>query len=79
MKPSPFLDNLENSARVQLPVVDADYINAVNVNGFRFANEFIVTEVPLKEMRYQFWQMVNAEQIDTIVCLNTVESHNVVS
>ena len=69
----------ENSARVLLPVVDSDYINAVNVNGFRFANEFIVTEVPLKEMRYQFWQMVNSEPIDTIVCLNSVESHHVVS
>lgn len=62
-----------------MPFVDNDYINAVYINGFNYIKEFIVTEVPLKEMRYAFWHMVNDQNIDTICLLNTIESHCVVS
>ncbi|KAF2884688.1 hypothetical protein ILUMI_21485 [Ignelater luminosus] len=51
-------------------------VNAVEVDGFRCPQQFIVTQQPLKETVSEFWKMIDEKEITTIVSLNKVNLAN---
>lgn len=53
----------------------SDYINAVFVDGYRMADEFICTEWPLNNTISNFWSLVYDQNIKTIVVLNHPKSN----
>lgn len=65
----------------RFPVNDeySDYINAVEVDGFRCPQQFIVTQQPLKETVPEFWRMVDEKEVTTIVSLNKINLADEVS
>ncbi|KAF2886877.1 hypothetical protein ILUMI_19296, partial [Ignelater luminosus] len=60
------------------PVNDehSDYINAIEVDGFRCPQQFIVTQQPLRETVPEFWRMIDEKEITTIVSLNKINLAN---
>lgn len=50
-----------------------DYINATWLFGFRRLRDFIITQHPLSNTIKDFWQMIMDHQVQTIVCLSTVD------
>lgn len=50
----------------------SDYINAVPVDGFRFKEQFIVTQTPLPNTVIDFWRMVAEKEVKVIVSLNGI-------
>ncbi|GLV36278.1 Leukocyte-antigen-related-like [Carabus blaptoides fortunei] len=50
----------------------SDYINAVPVDGFRFKDQFIVTQTPLPNTVIDFWRMVAEKEVKVIVSLNGI-------
>ncbi|KAF5275049.1 hypothetical protein FQA39_LY06986 [Lamprigera yunnana] len=60
------------------PVNDehSDYINAVEVDGFRAPQRFIATQQPLPHTVCDFWRMVDEKEVSTIVSLNKIETND---
>lgn len=50
-----------------------DYINASWLFGFRRLRDFIISQHPLSNTIKDFWQMIMDHQVQTIVCLSTVD------
>lgn len=50
-----------------------DYINASWLFGFRRLRDFIVTQHPLSNTIKDFWQMIMDHQVQTVVCLSTID------
>jgi receptor-type tyrosine-protein phosphatase gamma len=50
-----------------------DYINASWLFGFRRMRDFIVTQHPLSNTMKDFWQMIMDHQVQTVVCLSTID------
>lgn len=50
-----------------------DYINATWLFGFRRLRDFIISQHPLSNTIKDFWQMIMDHQVQTIVCLSTVD------
>lgn len=57
----------------------ASYINAVQVDGFRNPNRFIVTQQPLPNTIIDFWRLIHEKDITVIVSLNEIDLKNKVS
>ncbi len=49
---------------------DSDYVNAVFVDGFTRAEEFVVTEWPMASTAANFWSLVHDYDLRTVVVLN---------
>lgn len=69
---------LDRSGRVFLsryPYEDenSEYINAVYVDGFRFKDQFVVTQFPLPSTVGDFWRLIAEKSISLIVVLNEVD------
>lgn len=50
-----------------------DYINATWLFGFRRLRDFIVSQHPLQNTIKDFWQMIMDHNVQTIVCLSTID------
>lgn len=63
------------------PVQDehSDYINAVPVDGFRFKEQFIATQIPLPHTVGDFWRMVDEQNVGVILSLNEIDINDKVS
>ncbi|XP_067938232.1 receptor-type tyrosine-protein phosphatase mu-like isoform X2 [Watersipora subatra] len=48
----------------------SDFINAVYVNGYRIANEFVVTQWPLKNTCKDFWRLIFDAHITSVIVLH---------
>ena len=59
----PYLTSFQNNE-------NTDYINAVFVDGYRRADEFVCTEWPMASTLANFWSMVYDHDIKTVVVLN---------
>ncbi|XP_065346473.1 receptor-type tyrosine-protein phosphatase T-like [Cloeon dipterum] len=55
-------------------VTTMNFINAVFVDGYKRAKQFIVTQVPMKNTVWDFWRMIDQFNVKQIIFLN--ESHN---
>ncbi|XP_065344143.1 receptor-type tyrosine-protein phosphatase alpha-like [Cloeon dipterum] len=51
-------------------VVTTSFINAVTVDGYNRAKQFIVTQVPMKNTVEDFWRMIDQFNVKQIVVLN---------
>lgn len=77
LKKNRFIDILPEAERIYIPkfpVSDdfSDYINAVPVDGFKFKNQFIVTQLPLPKTLPDFWRMIFYKESKVIVSLNEI-------
>ncbi|KAK5647799.1 hypothetical protein RI129_002691 [Pyrocoelia pectoralis] len=63
------------------PVSDehSDYINAVEVDGFRAPQRFIATQQPLPHTVSDFWRMVDEKEVTTIISLNRINKDDLES
>ncbi|XP_031348305.1 receptor-type tyrosine-protein phosphatase delta-like isoform X2 [Photinus pyralis] len=63
------------------PVSDehSDYINSVEVDGFRAPQRFIVTQQPLPHTVSDFWRMVDEKEVTTIISLNKITNDDIES
>jgi protein tyrosine phosphatase len=52
---------------------NSEYINAVYVDGFRFKDQFVVTQFPLPSTVGDFWRLIAEKSISLIVVLNEVD------
>ncbi|KAF2895512.1 hypothetical protein ILUMI_10660 [Ignelater luminosus] len=71
----------DNYGRVYLsryPTSDehSDYINAIEVDDYHLTSRFIVTQQPLPNTIRDFWRMVSAKNVTTIVSLNEINLQN---
>ncbi|XP_065346472.1 receptor-type tyrosine-protein phosphatase kappa-like [Cloeon dipterum] len=55
-------------------VTTMNFINAVFVDGYKRAKQFIVTQVPMKNTVWDFWRMIDQFNVKQIIILN--ESHH---
>ncbi|XP_065344235.1 receptor-type tyrosine-protein phosphatase T-like [Cloeon dipterum] len=51
-------------------VVTTSFINAVTVDGYQKAKQFIATQVPMKNTVEDFWRMIDQNNVKEIVVLN---------
>ncbi|CAB3385260.1 Hypothetical predicted protein, partial [Cloeon dipterum] len=51
-------------------VVTTSFINAVTVDGYQEAKQFIATQVPMKNTVEDFWRMIDQNNVKEIVVLN---------
>ncbi|XP_065346397.1 receptor-type tyrosine-protein phosphatase T-like [Cloeon dipterum] len=51
-------------------VVTTSFINAVTVDGYQKAKQFIATQVPMKNTVEDFWRMIDQNNVKQIVVLN---------
>lgn len=56
--------------------IESDYINAVPVDGFRFKEQFIVTQMPLPNTVQDFWRMINEKSVKVIINLNDIPEND---
>ncbi|CAB3381162.1 Hypothetical predicted protein [Cloeon dipterum] len=54
-------------------VTTKNFINAVFVDGYKRAKQFIATQVPMKNTVWDFWRMIDQFNVKQIIVLN--ESH----
>ncbi|XP_065346468.1 receptor-type tyrosine-protein phosphatase gamma-like [Cloeon dipterum] len=54
-------------------VTTMNFINAVFVDGYKRAKQFIVTQVPMKNTVWDFWRMIDQFNVKQIIVLN--DSH----
>lgn len=55
-----------------------DYINASFIDGYKYQREYIATQGPKKETRFDFWRMILQYEVESIVMLTqTVENDRI--
>ncbi|XP_078317010.1 uncharacterized protein LOC144620397 [Crassostrea virginica] len=66
-------DNIlpSDNYRIFLSSSDTDYINAIQLPGFKNRNTFALTQMPLPNTVLDFWSLVLEQDVSTIVMMNS--------
>nr|XP_022315010.1 uncharacterized protein LOC111119286 isoform X2 [Crassostrea virginica] len=67
-------DNIlpSDNYRIFLSSSDTDYINAIQIPGFKNRNTFALTQMPLPNTVLDFWSLVLEQDVSTIVMMNSI-------